>query len=56
MQYTGAVFAPIMGVVIDNFGFKVCFTAAAITTVVVTLACSYFLKENPGNRYAEIGG
>ncbi|MBN2238135.1 MAG: MFS transporter [Dehalococcoidales bacterium] len=46
MQYTGAVFAPIMGWVIDTYGFNVCFTAAAITSVVVTLACGYFLRES----------
>lgn len=45
MQYTGAVFAPIMGWIIDNYGFDVCFTIAGITSVVVTLACAYFLRE-----------
>ena len=45
MQYTGAVFAPIMGWIIDNHGFGVCFNIAAVTSVVVTLACAYFLRE-----------
>ena len=44
MQYTGAVFAPIMGYLIDEFGFISCFTIASVTTVVVTLACSVFLR------------
>ncbi|MFC1947751.1 MFS transporter [Chloroflexota bacterium] len=44
MQYTGAVFAPIMGWIIDNYGFGVCFNIAAVTSIVVTLACIYFLR------------
>ncbi|MBN1643845.1 MAG: MFS transporter [Dehalococcoidales bacterium] len=45
MQYTGAVFAPILGHIIDTYGFDACFTAASITTVAVTLVCSWFLRE-----------
>ncbi len=44
MQYTGAVFAPVMGWIIDNYGFSVCFNIAAVTSLVVTLACAYFLR------------
>jgi len=44
MQYTGAVFAPIMGLLIDTKGFQFCFTIASVTVVVVTLACSAFLR------------
>ena len=50
MQYTGAVFAPIMGYLIDhpasgfNNGFAFCFTIAGTTTVIVTLICSLFLR------------
>jgi MFS family permease len=44
MQYTGAVFAPIMGWIIDNHGFNVCFNIAAATSIVITLACAFFLR------------
>ena len=44
MQYTGAVFAPIMGHLIDRWGFDVCFTIAGATAVGVTLVCSVFLR------------
>ncbi len=44
MQYTGAVFAPIMGWILDNYSFQVCFNIAALTSVAVTLACIYFLR------------
>ena len=43
MQNTGAIFAPIMGFIIDNKGFDFCFTVASITVVVVTLASAGFL-------------
>ena len=45
MQYTGAVFAPIMGWIIDNHGFNVCFNIAAVTSILVTLVCAYFLRD-----------
>lgn len=44
MQYTGAVFAPIMGGFIDRWGFEVCFTIAGSTVLVVTAICSLFLR------------
>lgn len=44
MQYTGAVFAPIVGWILDNYSFEVCFNIAAFTSVVVTLSCVYFLR------------
>ena len=43
MQYTGAVFAPIMGGFIDRWGFDVCFTISGSTVLVVTAVCSVFL-------------
>ncbi len=39
----GAVLAPAMGALIDQFGFYISFTVAAASTLVVTLACSVFL-------------
>jgi MFS family permease len=44
MQYTGAVFAPILGGLIDRWGFDLCFNVAGSTVVVVTLLCSFFLR------------
>ncbi len=43
MQEAGAVFAPALGYLIDNFGFHTGFTVASITLVAVTLVCSVFL-------------
>jgi len=39
----GAVFAPIMGFLIDRFGFHTSFSIAGIAIVVVTMICSGFL-------------
>ncbi len=43
---TGAIFAPIMGQLIDNYGFNNCFTWASIAIVLVTLVLGPFLKES----------
>jgi MFS family permease len=42
----GAVLTPIMGSVIDRFGFNFSFTVVAATLVTVTLICSPFLWNN----------
>ncbi len=44
MTETGAVFAPIMGSLIDHFGFYNGFAVASVAIVVVVLACSPFLR------------
>jgi MFS family permease len=44
MGGTGAVFAPIMGSIIDHWGFNACFTIASISVAVVTLICAPFLR------------
>jgi len=44
MQYTGAVFAPILGELIDRWGFEICFSLAGSTVVLVTLLCSFSLR------------
>jgi MFS family permease len=44
MQYTGAVFAPLMGQLIDNKGFDFCFSLAGAIVVVVTLGSAIFLR------------
>ncbi len=43
MTETGAVFAPIMGLIIDRFGLYNSFTIASVAIVVVVLTCSAFL-------------
>jgi FSR family fosmidomycin resistance protein-like MFS transporter len=43
MTETGAVFAPIIGSLIDYLGFYTSFTIASIAIVVVVLVCSVFL-------------
>lgn len=40
---TGAVVAPVLGLLIDNYGFYPTFTIASGATVAVTLICSVFL-------------
>ena len=48
MGGTGAVFAPVMGHIIDNWGYDICFNIAAAASVVVTLACAVFLRGSKG--------
>jgi MFS family permease len=44
MHYTGAIFAPVMGGIIDRWGFNICFTISSGAVVLVTAVCSLFLK------------
>ena len=43
MTETSAVFAPLMGLIIDRFGFYTGFNIASVAIVIVVLACSAFL-------------
>ncbi len=43
-QESGAVFAPIMGILIDHFGFNYGFTFASLSIIIVTLICAPFLR------------
>ncbi len=45
-QESGAVFAPILGIVIDQFGFNYGFTIASVFIIILTLICAPFLREN----------
>jgi MFS family permease len=45
MGGTGAVFAPVMGFIIDHWGFNMCFTTVAISVATVTLICAPFLRS-----------
>lgn len=44
MTETGAIFAPIMGHFIDNYGFDTSFTGASIIIFAMTLLCAFFLR------------
>jgi len=44
MTESGAVFAPVMGSLIDHFGFYTSFTIASVAIIVVVLACTPFLR------------
>jgi len=41
----GAVFAPVMGFLIDKFGFSTGFTITGATILLITLVCAVFLRE-----------
>ncbi|MBN1367135.1 MAG: MFS transporter [Dehalococcoidales bacterium] len=43
MQYTGAIFAPIMGVLIDIYGFHTVFTYSAIAVTAVAILTGFFI-------------
>ena len=45
MQESGAVFAPIMGTLVDHFGFHYGFTLASLFIIIVTLICAPFLRS-----------
>ena len=45
MQYTGAIFAPIMGIFIDRFGYHTMFTFAAIVTTTVAVITAAFIWD-----------
>jgi FSR family fosmidomycin resistance protein-like MFS transporter len=45
MQYTGAIFTPLGGYIIDRYGFNFCFTAAAIAVVTVAVVTSFFIYD-----------
>jgi MFS family permease len=45
MQYTGAIFAPIMGGFIDRYGFSTIFTFSAIAVTAVAILTSIFIWD-----------
>lgn len=48
MTETGAIFAPIMGYLVDNYGFTDSYTWASIAIIVVTLGSLWFLRGSRG--------
>jgi len=49
MQYTGAIFTPLGGQIIDRYGFQYCFTAAALVVVTVAVISSFFIYDAKDN-------
>jgi MFS family permease len=45
MQYTGAIFAPIMGILLDRYGFDVLWTYSAIAVTAVAVITSLFIWD-----------
>lgn len=45
MQYTGAIFAPIMGYFIDNYGFHTMFTFSAYAVTAVAVITAFFIYD-----------
>lgn len=48
MQYTGAIFAPIMGRFIDAYGFDVIWTFSAYAVTAVAIITSFFIYDAKG--------
>jgi len=56
MAGTGAVFAPILGYIIDTWSYYVCFSVASVVALGVTLVCTPFLlgrRNQAGNSRPE---
>jgi len=53
MQYTGAIFTPLGGYIIEHWGFQFCFTAAAIVVLTVAIVTSFFIYDAKDNYHAE---
>jgi MFS family permease len=45
MQYTGAIFAPVMGGLITRFGFNNMFTFSAIAVTAISVGTSFFIWD-----------
>ncbi|MBN2062589.1 MAG: MFS transporter [Deltaproteobacteria bacterium] len=45
MHYTGAIFAPVMGKIIDHYGFGIMFTFSAYAATIVAVVTSVFIMD-----------
>ena len=45
MQYTGAIFAPVMGWAIEKYTFDTMFTFSAIAVTVISVITSFFIWD-----------
>lgn len=53
MQYTGAIFTPIGGYIIERWGFDFCFTITAITVITVATITSLFIWDAKDDYHAQ---
>jgi len=53
MQYTGAIFTPLGGYIIERWGFQFCFTVTAIAILIVAVVTSVFIYDAKDNYHAE---
>ena len=53
MQYTGAIFTPLSGVIIERWGFHFCFKATAIAVLIVAVITAFFIYDAKDNYHAE---
>lgn len=47
MQQAGGIFAPVIGVLVDNYGFHPTFAIAAAVSIGLALVCGVFLWDSP---------
>ncbi|MBN2321432.1 MAG: MFS transporter, partial [Acidobacteria bacterium] len=52
MQYTGAIFTPLVGHMIERWGFHFCFTATAVAVLIVAIVTSFFIYDAKDNYHA----
>jgi len=53
MQYTGAIFTPVVGHMIERWGFHFCFATTGIVVLVVAVVTSLFIYDARDNYHAE---
>ncbi len=53
MQYTGAIFTPLGGYLIERWGFDFCFTVTAIAVITIAGITSLFIWDAKDNYHAE---
>ena len=52
MQYTGAIFTPLVGQMIERWGFHFCFTVTGIVVLAVAVVTSLFIYDAKDNYHA----
>jgi MFS transporter, FSR family, fosmidomycin resistance protein len=53
MQYTGAIFTPVGGYVIERWGFHFCFTVTGIIVLAVAIITAFFIYDAKDNYHAK---
>ncbi|MBN2242665.1 MAG: MFS transporter [Acidobacteria bacterium] len=52
MQYTGAIFTPVVGHMIERWGFHFCFAATGTVVLIVAAVISFFIYDAKDNYHA----